>query len=414
MLLNCPECQLQVSDKAIYCPHCGYPIDKAAKNKSPSKKRETHKRLPNGFGRITKINNKNLRKQYRVMVSVGKTADGKPIGKLLKPEAFFKTYNEAYAALVEYNKNPYDLDDDITVKELYERWSEQYFNNLNSASSKRTITSAWAYCSSVYNMRVKDLKAYHIKGCMNDGTIVKKGKRQNTSPNTKSRIKSLFNLMLDYANEHDLVDKNYARTFDLSGDIIKDLENTRVPHITFTDDEIQKLWNNLYKLPYVDVIIIQMYSGWRPQELGLIELDKVDLINWTFEGGMKTEAGTHRVIPIHSKIKDLVKFRYDEAKRLDSKYLFNCTDAATHRDNIKLTYDRYNYRFEKIVKLLDLDSAHRPHDPRKQFINMGKQAGINDFAIKKLVGHSVKDDTTEYYYTERNIEWLRQDIEKIP
>ena len=104
-------------------------------------------------------------------------------------------------------------------------------NNLNSASSKRTITSAWAYCSSVYNMRVKDLKAYHIKGCMNDGTIVKKGKRQNTSPNTKSRIKSLFNLMLDYANEHDLVDKNYARTFDLSGDIIKDLENTRVPHI---------------------------------------------------------------------------------------------------------------------------------------------------------------------------------------
>lgn len=414
MVLNCPECQLQVSDKAITCPHCGYPMDKSAKNKSPSKKRGTYKRLPNGFGRITKIDNKNLRKQYRAMITVGKTAEGKPIGKLLKPEAFFKTYNEAYAALVEYNKNPYDLDDDITVKELYERWSEEYFNNLNSASSIRTVTSAWAYCSTVYNMRVKDLKAYHIKGCMNDGTIVKKGKMQKASPNTKSRIKSLFNLMLDYADEHDLVEKNYARTFDLSGDIIKDLENTRVPHITFTDDEIQKLWNNLYRFPYVDIVIIQMYSGWRPQELGLIELENVDLINWTFEGGMKTEAGMHRTIPIHSKIKDLVKFRYDEAKRLNSKYLFNCTDATTHRDNIKLSYDRYSYRFQKIVKELNLNPAHRAHDPRKQFINMGKQAGINDFAIKKLVGHSVKDDTTEYYYTERNIEWLRQDIEKIP
>jgi Uncharacterised protein family UPF0547 len=26
-LIKCPECQLQVSDKAIICPHCGYPLD---------------------------------------------------------------------------------------------------------------------------------------------------------------------------------------------------------------------------------------------------------------------------------------------------------------------------------------------------------------------------------------------------
>lgn len=26
MLITCPECNLQASDKAISCPHCGYPL----------------------------------------------------------------------------------------------------------------------------------------------------------------------------------------------------------------------------------------------------------------------------------------------------------------------------------------------------------------------------------------------------
>ncbi len=49
------------------------------------------------------------------------------------------------------------------------------------------------------------------------------------------------------------------------------------------------------------MILIQCYSGWRPQELGLIELANVDLENGTFKGGIKTEAGEDRVVPIHSK-----------------------------------------------------------------------------------------------------------------
>lgn len=26
MLITCPECELKISDKALACPHCGYPI----------------------------------------------------------------------------------------------------------------------------------------------------------------------------------------------------------------------------------------------------------------------------------------------------------------------------------------------------------------------------------------------------
>lgn len=105
MLTKCPECTLQVSDKASFCPHCGYPMTSKAVYLRPSKRQ----RLPNGFGQITKLKQKNLRKPYRAMVTVGKTEEGRPISKLLKPTAYFETYNEAYEALLEYNKNPFDL-----------------------------------------------------------------------------------------------------------------------------------------------------------------------------------------------------------------------------------------------------------------------------------------------------------------
>ena len=114
---------------------------------------------------------------------------------------------------------------------------------------------------------------------MEDGTYVVDGKEKHASPTTKTKIKSLFNLMLDYALEYELVDKNYARTFNLSDDVIKDVKEAKKDHIDFTDEEIKKLWDHLYDTDYVDVILIQCYSGWRPQELGLIELKNVDLEN---------------------------------------------------------------------------------------------------------------------------------------
>ena len=102
MLIHCPECGHQVSDKAVSCPACGYPMKPQAARRNRSKRR-----LPNGFGSITYLKGKRLHKPYLARVTVGKTDTGKPITRNLKPEAYYKTYNEAYAALIEFNRNPY-------------------------------------------------------------------------------------------------------------------------------------------------------------------------------------------------------------------------------------------------------------------------------------------------------------------
>ena len=94
MLIKCPECELQVSDKAVSCPHCGYPMQSSAKSRKPRNKNNKRRRLPNGFGQISEIKNRNLRNPFRAMVSVGKAENGRPICKPLKPESYFPTYND--------------------------------------------------------------------------------------------------------------------------------------------------------------------------------------------------------------------------------------------------------------------------------------------------------------------------------
>lgn len=401
MLTNCPECELPVSDRALSCPHCGYPLKE---NIKPRLKSKSRMRLPNGFGQISEIKGKNLRNPWRVMIPVGKTPEGRPISKLLKPQAYFKTYNEAYSALVEYNRNPYDLEDDITIKELYEKWSEKYFETLKSDSSRRTITSAWAYCSNIYGMRVKDVRARHIKGCMDDGTVNINGKVQFASANTKGRIKSLFNLMLDYAVEYELTDRNYSRTFGVGSEISEEIKVNHHGHISFTDEEMEKLIGNI-NLPYAKLVLIQCFMGWRPQELGLIEVKNVDLEQSVIIGGMKTSAGTNRIVPIHPFIKQFIEDKYHEAVKNGRDYLFDA-------EGTKLTYDKYQSRFKKLVNALELNPEHRAHDPRKQFVTMAKKYNVDEYAIKRIVGHEI-DDITEKVYTDRGIEWMHNEIEKI-
>lgn len=415
MLIKCPECELQVSDKAITCPHCGYPLQPNSKPRKPRNKNNKRKRLPNGFGQISEIKNRNLRNPFRAMVTVGKTSTGRPICKPLKPESYFPTYNDAYKALVEYNKNPYDLEPDITVGELYEKWMEEKFKD-SSESYIRTVNAAWAYCSSVYRMRAKDIRARHIKGCMEEGFRIEttgknKGKKIYASPGTKTKIKSLFNTMLDYGLEYEIVDMNYARTFEISGDIIVEVENNKKKHVPFSEEELNILWENVDKIKFADWIIIQCYMGWRPQELATLRLDEVHLDKWYMQAGMKTKAGKQRIVPIHSRIRELVKRNYEFALSINSDFLFN-DKGQTHAGSWSVTYEKYATRFSKVVNQLKLNPEHRPHDPRMTFITNGKKANMDEYALKEIVGHSIKD-ITESTYTVRDLEWLREDIEKL-
>lgn len=70
------------------------------------------------------------------------------------------------------------------------------------------------------------------------------------------------------------------------------------------------------------MILIQCYSGWRPGEMCDLKLENVDMEAGAFTGGQKTKAGINRTVPIHPRIYNLVKSRYEKAIEAKSPYLF--------------------------------------------------------------------------------------------
>ena len=398
MLCLCPECQLQVSDKAISCPHCGYPLKPDRVRSAPRKRM----RLPNGFGQITQIKTQKLRKPYRAMITVGKDDYGKPICKLLQPVAYFETYNEAYTALVEYHKNPYELDTGTTMQELYDRFSESY---LKQGKSMKWLKASWNYCGAIKNMKVSDVRIRHLKTCIEEG----RNKDGNLPTyNSKITMKSLFNLMFDYAQEYELCDKNYARLFKLDHE---ESDKEAGSHMDFTKEEMKAFWEH-QDLPCIDMILVQCYSGWRPGELVDLKLENINLEEGFMTGGKKTASGRNRIVPIHSKIEPIIRSCYAKALQEGAEYLFYRYDNRVKAYLNGVNYVQYSAMFDNAMAKLNLSRDHRPHDCRVQFATMAKRAGMDEYALKRIMGHTIKD-ITESVYTKRDFSWLKNEIEKI-
>lgn len=404
MIIKCPECSKKVSSHAQMCPTCGYPLKKTPLDRTARKKKR-RRRLPNGFGQISEIKGKNLKKPFRAMVTVGKNEFGKPISKPLRPTAYFETYNDAYKALMAYNDNPFFIASDITMKELYERWSKIHYQTIVE-SSVRVTKAAWAYCNMLYALRVPEVKIRHLRACLDNGFVMDGEKQKYPSPATKANMKKLLNQLFDFAVENELTDKNYARMFSLPDENSKKIEENRKEHIRFTEEEMDKLWENINQVPNVDMLLIQCYSGWRPDELCDLKIKNINLENNFMVGGKKTSAGRDRLVPIHSKIKPLILKRYELALASKGEYLFLNTRGR------KYSYSLYRVCFLSICERLGLNSEHRPHDCRVEFVSRAKKYKVNEYAIKYIVGHSISD-LTEKIYTKRDPEWLKKEIEKI-
>jgi len=396
-LLKCPECRHDVSDKALTCPNCGYPMNMPSSTK-PRIRNGKPTKLPNGYGTIYKMSGKRS-KPYRAMktdkwIIDPVTGKSKQIRSTI---GYYQSREDAMIALANYNENPYDIKaDSITFSEVYEKWSENYFPTLSNPSSVRTVTAAYAYCNDLYDMRMKDIKVSHLEGTILNAQV---------GDSTKSRIKSLFNMMYKYAVAHDIVEKDYASVMFANGSPIKRSRTKEV--MPFSQEEIFLLWNNLDNIAFADMILIGIYSGWRPQELAILKVADIDLEAGTMLGGLKTDAGKNRIVPIHPLIKPLIEKRMKEATVMQSEFLFN---DANGQQGTHMTYDKYRKRFEKVMKYLKL--THRPHETRHTFITKAKACDVDEYILKLIVGHSI-DDITEKVYTHRTIDQLRAEMEKI-
>ena len=125
----------------------------------------------------------------------------------------------------------------------------------------------------------------------------------------------------------------------------------------------------------------------RAIEIRLLENENILLEKNYMIGGRKTEAGKDRIIPIHSKIKPLIKLYFNQ----ENKYLFMSSKKTPYSD---VTFKRNFYKLRNL-----LNFSNNRHDTRHTF-------------IKKIVGHET-DDITDGVYTHYEPKDLLMEVEKI-
>jgi len=341
-------------------------------------------KLPNGFGTVYKLSG-NRRKPWIARLTIGwEIINGKK-KQFFQTIGYFEKKESAYDALTKHRINPVTTKTNITLKELYEEWSPGKYEYL----SRQTVDcykASWNRLSRYGNVKFKELRTAHIQAVI-DGCY-----KLDKSRSTLSKIKIVASMMYDYAMQNDIVNKNYAEFVNLPKFEKEEKE-------VFTDIEIQKLEKS--ELPWVDTVLILIYTGLRINELLSLTKFSIDWDKQIITGGLKTEAGKNRIIPIHPKILKYIRKWYDK----NGKYLI-CNEQGKHLLD-KIYRENYYIALEqlKIKKLT-------PHCCRHTFATIMKNAGADTQSIQKIIGHS-KYSFTADNYTHTNLEELRKAIQKI-
>lgn len=170
-------------------------------------------------------------------------------------------------------------------------------------------------------------------------------------------------------------------------------------HNPFTTEELEMLWKHSDD-KRIRTVLILCYTGIRPTEFLKIRHENVFLDKRYLMGGIKTEAGKNRAIPIAKKILPFVTELYNN----NNEYLIQDEDGP-------LNYDHFRSRYWEPA-MTRVKMSHLPHDGRHTCATLMDNADINDKIKKLILGHSSRD-VTQKVYTHKTLEQLIEAIDKI-
>lgn len=309
--------------------------------------------------------------------------------------------------------------DNYTFKQLYEKFEEEKMLTKEEAQLEkkyhvrpknkpfgrhycRSMITAFHNSKELYDKVYKDLRTSdfnkHLKEC----------KRGSDS---QRQMVNLYMNLDKFALEEDIIEKGYAQfitTVTCNRKEIKKSKDGKVDkERLFTYEQIEYLWNfqprskglkertkKEREIFIRDFWLMLLYSGTRADELLSIYTENIFLDDNYFIGGLKTDAGINREIPIHPVVKHLFEKYYNP----NNEFLFMQPNGN------KMDYDYYLYHYKHNFKDLHPEvSQHTAHDARHMLRNELRKLGIKDIIINSILGHS-NDDVGEDIYSHVSIE----------
>lgn len=364
-------------------------------------------KLPNGYGNVVKLKG-NRRKPYAVRVYYTDTSGAVPKRKQ-KYLGYFSDQKAALTFLSEYNsghvvKEHEKYADVLTFSELYYKW-QKYRQSLKtnpSASSWKNYNIAFNFYSAIHDRKITSLRHQDLQDCITA--------HNSKSVSTIGNMRAIVRGMWQYAIMNELLTNDITQHLVFEG-----VENGTPIHTRFTDAEIGALWGALGAINNVDIVLIYIYTGMRPVELLDVFSKDVHIKEKYMIGGAKTEAGRNRIVPLHDAIIPLVQYHLDKNREylITNKYGNHYTRAVYHNTNWNTVMRRMNM-------------LHSPHDCRYTFAALADQVSMNETCRKIIMGHSLgnktgtafktgyRDDVTQGVYTEKTLEQLLMEINKLP
>lgn len=349
-------------------------------------------RNPNGYGAIVKLAGKR-RKPFAVRITAAYELDlnEKRATQKYKYLGYYAKRADAIRALAEYNAGPYDVDvRAMTLQDVYDRWSAEHFLHI-SPGTATNYAGAYKSLEPIKNKPMRDLRLVHIQRALDES-----GKRRSS----QAMIRQLLHQLFAWAIKNDICEKNYASFLSLENAAPSQKTERRV----FSDAEIDALWACLDLHPYVDTILILIYTGLRVGELLGLRVSDVanDLSSLSVERS-KTAAGVRRV-PIAQKIRPLIAARLAAGAAAGM--------LITTPEGRPCDYQRYTSALWRTALNTVALGDHRPHDTRHTCISRLAAAGVAPEIIRALVGHKGKS-VTETVYTHFDLATLAAAIDKI-
>jgi integrase len=339
----------------------------------------------NGTGSVYKMKHKPLRKPYRAVMTTGWTDDGKAIRKTI---GTFAKAQQAWDALSAYAAAPEAFDNkDATFAQCWD-WMVEDKRRRGVNEKAASFDLYKSKLDRVMRMRMADVRALHLQEIIDS--------QEKKSSSYLKHLKSYMNGVFKEALKNDVVSKNYAALVTLPS-----MDTTSDMHRPFTDEEVYTLWQHTDDKD-AKAMLIFIYTGMRPGELFQIQLDNVHLKERYMIGGIKTEAGKDRIIPIAECIYPFVQELYAMAHFKQSKTLI------VPRYVGKYFYDPLALLCERIGI-----PKHRPHDGRHTFITWCSRFGVPEHLTKAIVGHAQKDITNSVY-VHRSVSQLIDVVNRLP
>lgn len=342
-------------------------------------------RLPNGYGGVFKLAG-NRRRPWAARVTLGWTDEGKQIYRYI---GYFKTKAEAIQALAEYHKEPYGINSGITLAELHEKWRSSLAYGRIGAKTQESYDVAWKHLSVLGHMPLKEIRTSHLQAVIDE--MAAKG----LSYSSCHKVKTLASRLFKFAMADNIVQQNYASLVVMPDEESKEKE-------IFTDLEIKALERLAATDVWAGTILIMIYTGMRIGELVGLTKFNVDMDRMLIKGGIKTEAGRNRVIPIHPKIQGYVRWWYEQPGSL-----------LISRDGKPIS--TRTFRKSLYYPTLERAGIRRltPHATRHTFGTLLARAGVSTKYIQDLMGHA-DYSTTANIYTHPQVDDLRKAIERLP